>query len=144
MTTMPQPHITRYFQLLNNRQFTAAQRTLKRIKQQTKKTQWNKGYYKALKGMLLAQKNNDNNYAFLSNLNPKDKPTLQQHKKEFQKHVQNRFHDDYDRGFFSAWHDYTRLLIKTLKEQAKPKTDNNGQTSITHYSDVPNRESMEH
>ena len=136
--TIPQPLVTRYLQLINNRQFTEAHRQLQRIKQKTPKTEWNHGYYKALQGMLLAQKRNDNQYAFLQNLNLKDKTALQQHKKEFLAHVQNRFNEDFDRGYFSAWHDYTRLLIKTLKEQnPKPNTDSKGQTSITHYAETP-------
>jgi len=152
----PKALTTRYFQLITNRQFTEAQRELQRIKEQIKKTEWNHGYYRALKGMLLAQKHNGNPYTLLQNLNTNDKTTLKQHKQEFQKHVQNRFRDDYDRGYFSAWHDYTRLLIKTQElpqpsspANPEPKTVNPAQqthtppetsqkepqTSLTHYSE---------
>ena len=155
----PKALTTRYFQLITNRQFTEAQRELQRIKEQIKKTEWNHGYYRALKGMLLAQKHNGNPYTLLQNLNTNDKTTLKHHKQEFQKHIQNRFHDDYDRGYFSAWHDYTRLLIKT-QEQTQPNSPTNpvnpipqpvnpakqtqtlpetsqkeAQTSLTHYSE---------
>lgn len=141
---MPQSQVTRYLQLINNRQFTEAHRQLQRIKQKTPKTEWNYGYYKALQGMLLAQKRNDNQYAFLQNFNPEDKTILQQHKREFHAQIQNRFNEDFDRGYFSAWHDYTRLLIKTLIEQnPKTKTDSNGQTSITHYAKAPTPQSTE-
>jgi hypothetical protein len=83
--------------------------------------------------MLLAQKNNGNQYTFLQNLNPKDKTTIEQYKKEFSKRIKSRFQDDFDRGFFSAWHDYTQLLLKTI-EETKPKPDPEGQTSIIQYA----------
>jgi len=128
---LPQALITRYFQLINNRQFTEAQRELQRIKVKITKTEWNRGYYRALLGMLLAQKHDGNQYTFLTNINPADKQALKQHKNEFLAHVQSRFAEDYDRGYFSAWHDYTRLLIRTMDE-TKPETKT--QTSQVQYS----------
>ncbi|UCH31158.1 MAG: hypothetical protein JSV05_06520 [Candidatus Bathyarchaeota archaeon] len=130
--SFPQALTTRYFQLIKNRQFTEAQRELQRIKQKTPKTTWNHGYCKALQGMLLARKSNGNQYTFLQNLNINDNAQLLRYKKEFQKHLESRFHEDFDRGFFSAWNDYTRLLIKTL-EEAQPE-DNEGQTRLIHYT----------
>jgi cyclopropane fatty-acyl-phospholipid synthase-like methyltransferase len=118
MASFPKTLVTRYFQLVNNRQFAAAQRTLQRAKGQIRKTEWNHGYFKALKGLLLAQKRNDNHYTFLQSLNSCDQQTLRQYRKEFQKHVRSSFHEDFDRGFFSAWHDYIRLLIKTMNKVA--------------------------
>ncbi|MFQ6068414.1 MAG: hypothetical protein ACE5KD_02615 [Candidatus Bathyarchaeia archaeon] len=130
----PKALATRFFQLINNRQFTEAQRELQRIKEKTPRTEWNHGYYKALQGMLLAQKTNGNQHTFIQKINLNDITTLKQYKNDFQKHMQNRFHDDFDRGYFSAWTDYTRLLIKTI-EQTKPKpTDSEGQTSIIQYA----------
>ena len=133
--TFPQTLTTRYFQLINNRQLAQAQRELQRIKQETPKKQWDRGYYRALLGMLLAQKANGNQYTFLQNLNPNNKTTIEQHRDEFSKRVKSRFYDDFDRGFFSAWHDYTSLLIKTINE-TKPKTDPEGQTSIIQYAET--------
>lgn len=141
---MPQIQITRFFQLINQRQFTQARRQLERIKQKTPRTEWNHGYYKALQGMLLAQKHNDNQYTFFQALDVRDRSALQKHKKEFLAQTQNRFHEDFDKGYFSAWHDYIRLLIKTLKEHMKPQTSSEGQTSIAHYAEAPILPSMEH
>ena len=88
--------------------------------------------------MLLAQKQNGNSYTLLQNLNTLDETILQKHKHDFRKHTQNRFHDDHDRGYFSAWYDYTRLLIK-LHEETKPPPaiDSNNpekQTNLAHYA----------
>ncbi len=136
----PKALTTRYFQLITSRQFTQAKRELERIKEQTKRTEWNKGYYRALRGMLLAQRNNGNVYTLLQNLNTLDKTTLKKHKHDFQNHMQNRFHDDYDRGYFSAWHDYTRLLIRTQEEtKLKPNQDKSiqeRQTNLAHYAEL--------
>lgn len=135
----PKVLTTRYFQLITSRQFTQAKRELERIKQQIKKTEWNKGYYRALRGMLLAQKQNGNSYTLLQNLNTSDEVVLKKHKHDFRKHTQNRFHDDYDRGYFSAWHDYTRLLIKIHEETQPPPTSDQinleKQTNLAHYTE---------
>jgi hypothetical protein len=112
----PQAFIVRYFQLINSRQFTEAQRELQRIKEKIPRTEWTRGYYRALLGMLLAQKHNGNQYTFLNTINTVDKTALKRYKAEFQAQTQNRFHDEYDRGYFTAWQDYTRLLLKTIDE----------------------------
>ncbi|MEM3554010.1 MAG: hypothetical protein QW658_03540, partial [Candidatus Bathyarchaeia archaeon] len=43
---------------------------------------------------------------------------------EFLEHVRNRLHGDFDRGFFAAWADFTRIISKlTVNEiqQATPQ-----------------------
>ena len=132
--TFPQALTTRFFQLINNHKLTEAQRQLQRIKQQMPNKEWDHGYYKALQGILLTRKTNGNQHAFLSNFNPNDKAAVEQHRNEFSKRVKSRFYDNFDRGFFSAWTDYTQLLIKTIDE-TKPNTDHEGQTSIVHYAE---------
>jgi hypothetical protein len=90
--------------------------------------------------MLLAQKQNGNSYTLLQNLNILDEGVLQKHKHDFRKHTQNRFHDDYDRGYFSAWHDYTRLLIKIHEETKPPPTPDRinleEQTNLANYTEL--------
>ena len=46
---------------------------------------------------------------------------LKEIRRDFQEHVRNTIHADYDRGFFSAWSDYTKVLLKLYhgKEQKK-------------------------
>ncbi len=131
----PQAFVTRFFQLINNRQFTEAQRELQRLKQRIQETEWNDGYYRALQGMFLARKANGNQYAFLSTISENTRAQIEGYRGEFLRHVQDRFHDDFDRGFFSAWSDYTRLLIRTL-EELEPRTDSEGQTSIIRYTQL--------
>jgi hypothetical protein len=130
----PKAFVTRFFQLINNRQFTQAQRELQRLQAEMKKTEWNNGYYRALYGMYLARKANGNQYTFISKIDLSGRSLVLNHKKSFLKRVQSRFNDDFDRGFFSAWVDYTRLLIKTI-EESTPDASTENQTSLIQYAE---------
>jgi len=110
--TIPKVYVTRFFQLVTSRQFAEAERILERLKQKLQLSERNRGYFQALYGMLLAQRNNDDRYAFLSNLNIKDKKELKTYRREFLRQSENRLHAEYDKGFFSAWADYMRILPK--------------------------------
>ena len=101
--------VTRFFQLVTRRQFAEAERILERLKEKASKTEWNTGYLQALYGILLARRSNDP-YVFLSGLDFGDKDKLRNYRREFLKQARNRLHSDYDRGFFSAWADYMRIL----------------------------------
>ena len=102
--------VTRYFQLLVNRQFTEAERELERLKQRMQKTEWNRGYFRALYGMYLSRKSNGDAYALFSRLDFSDKAALHAYRREFLEHVKNGLHGDFDRGYFSAWSDCMRVL----------------------------------
>ncbi|MCW4007232.1 MAG: hypothetical protein NWF09_00870 [Candidatus Bathyarchaeota archaeon] len=104
--------VTRYFQLLVNRQFTEAARELERLKQKMQKTEWNRGYFRALYGMYLSKKNNDDSYAFFSKLDLSDMEALHRYRREFLDHMRNGLHGDFDRGYFSAWADCMRILSR--------------------------------
>jgi hypothetical protein len=108
---VPSALVARYFQLLVYRQFTEAERELERLKQKMHKTEWNRGYFRALYGMMLARRSNNNDsYAFFSKMNFHEKTVLNNYKREFSEHVKSRLHGDFDRGFFSAWADCMRVL----------------------------------
>jgi hypothetical protein len=110
---VPSAMVTRFFQLILNKQFAEAERELERIKQKMHKTEWNRGYFRALYGMLLVRKSNNNDsYAFLAKLDLNDKETLQAYRREFLGHVRNKLHGEFDRGFFAAWADFTRVVSK--------------------------------
>lgn len=105
--------VTRYFQILLNRQFAEAQRELERVKQKMQKTEWNRGYFRALYGMYLSRKNSaTDNYAFFSKIDLTDKANLHAYRKEFLDHMRNGLHGDFDRGYFSAWADCMRILTR--------------------------------
>jgi hypothetical protein len=109
---IPLALVTRFFQLILNKQFAEAERELERLKQKMHKTEWNRGYFRALYGMLLARKSNSDPYAFLAKLDLNDKEKLLAHRREFLEHVKNKLHGDFDRGYFAAWADFTRVASK--------------------------------
>ncbi len=119
---MPSIYVTRFFQLITARRFAQAERVLLRLRQKIPRTEWNTGYFQALRGMLLAQKSNDDRYVFLSNLNFKNQDELKKYRREFLKNARNKLHADYDRGYFAAWASYMRVLAKL--ESATDKTTN--------------------
>jgi len=104
--------VTRFFQLVTNRRFAEAERVLERIRLKTQETEWNRGYFQALNGILLALKSNDDQYAFLSNMNFENEGELKKYRRDFLKEAKSKIHADYDRGLFSAWADYLRVSIK--------------------------------
>ena len=110
---IPQALVTRYFQLIVSRQFAEAERELERLKQKMQKTEWNRGYFRALYGMYLSRKNAaTDEYAFFSKLDLSDIPALHAYRKEFLDHMRNGLHGDFDRGYFSAWADCMRILTR--------------------------------
>ncbi|HUW48440.1 MAG TPA: hypothetical protein VMW36_06835 [Patescibacteria group bacterium] len=109
---IPSALVTRFFQLLVNRQFSEAERELERLKQKMQKTEWNRGYFRALYGMFLSRKANGDSYAFFSKMDLKDRTALYGYRREFMEHVRNKLHGEFDRGFFSAWADCMRVLSR--------------------------------
>jgi hypothetical protein len=119
--------VTRYFQLIVARQFTEAERELERVKTKMQKTEWNRGYFRALYGMYLSRKNVTDDYAFFTKLDLSDKVALNNYRKEFLTHMGNGLHGDFDRGYFSAWADCMRILtrmdIPAPNEKAEAATE---------------------
>ena len=109
---VPQALVTRYFQLVVARQFTEAERELEKLKQKMQKTEWNRGYFRALYGMLLSRRTATDNYSFFSKIDLTDKLALHNYRREFLDHTRNGLHGDFDRGFFSAWADCMRTLAR--------------------------------
>src|SRR4030067_3574855 len=109
---VPSALVTRFFQLIANRQYTEAERELDRLKQKMQKTEWNRGYFRALYGIYLARKANGDSYALISKMDFENKATLHSYRREFLDHVRNKLHGDFDRGFFSAWADCMRIFSR--------------------------------
>jgi len=109
---IPSALVTRYFQLIASRQFTEAERELERITQKMQKTEWNRGFFRALYGMFLSRKTNGDAYAFFPKLDLSDKAALHAYRREFLEHVGSKLHGDFDRGYFSAWADCMRVLSR--------------------------------
>ena len=122
---IPQALVTRYFQLLVNRQFTEAERELERLKQKMQKTDWNRGYFRALYGMYLSRKSNGDGYSLFSKLDLSDKVALHEYRREFLAHMKNGLHGDFDRGYFSAWSECMRVLARLNIPSQSPQNNSN-------------------
>ena len=85
---------------------------MERIKQKMHKTDWNRGYFRALYGMLLSRKTNGDEQSFFSKLDFSDKASVHGYRREFLDHTKNGLHGDFDRGYFSAWADCMRVLAR--------------------------------
>jgi hypothetical protein len=112
-------YVIRFFQLVTARQLTEAERELQRIKEKIERTEWNHGYYRALQGMLLSKRNNNDQTTFLSSIDPHNKRALLDFRREFQEKMESRLYTDYDRGFFSAWTDYMSVLKRMNLQEMK-------------------------
>jgi hypothetical protein len=131
--------VTRYFQLIVSRQFTEAERELERVKQKMQKTEWNRGYFRALYGMYLSRKNAADDYAFFAKVDFSDKVALNDYRKEFLNHMGNGLHGDFDRGYFSAWADCMRIISrmnipapeKSAEEKPKIETTRTDKSQAT-------------
>ena len=113
-------YVVRFFQLVTVRQLAEAERELQRIKEKIERTEWNHGYYRALQGMLISKRSNNDQNSFLATMDAGNKHALLEFRREFQEKVESRLYTDYDRGFFSAWADYVSVLKRMDLKQVKP------------------------
>jgi len=114
--------ITRLFQLVSERKFAEAERTLERITAKMGKggrKEFDRGYLKALGGIILTSRSGSDTYEFFGNLDLNDVGALRRYRKDFLNNVKSRFHADWDRGYFSALADYMRVVLRTAGSSTK-------------------------
>ncbi len=120
---IPQVSVNKFVQFVGERSWTDAEKELDIIRQKSENTQWSRGYVKALEGLLLTYRNDDDKYIYLpkalANRTEEDTKAL---RKDFADFAANDLHGEYDRGYFKALEDYLSLLgsLKTTQplEQA--------------------------
>jgi len=120
---IPQVSVNKFLQFVGERSWTDAEKELDVIRQKSENTQWSRGYVKALEGLLLTYRNDDDKYIYLpkalANRTEEDTKAL---RKDFADFAANDLHGEYDRGYFKALEDYLSLLgsLKTTQplEQA--------------------------
>jgi hypothetical protein len=104
------------------RAWTDAEKELDAIRQKAENALWHKGYVKALEGLLLTYRTNDDKYIYLPKiLASRGEESINQLRKDFGEFAANEIHGEYDRGYFKALEDYVTLL-STMKspQQASP------------------------
>src|SRR5713101_7578652 len=117
---IPQVPVNRFLEHVEARAWTDAEKELDVIRQKSDNSQWSRGYVKALEGLLLTYRNNDDKYIFLPKvLANRTEDSISNLKKEFSEFAANELHGEYDRGYFKALDDYFTLL-SGMKSQQVP------------------------
>jgi hypothetical protein len=113
---------TRYIELLNERKMTEADKVREKIREGLKSIPWHKGYYNALEGIATALKSKSNQYLYINRIDPRDKKRMRQLQKEFSTQSRSPLQGDFDKGYFTAWLEYLRIL-KLQEESTGTLTD---------------------
>ncbi len=121
---LPEQPVARFFQSVEARAWTDAEKELDNIRQKSENTPWSKGYVKALEGLLLTYRNNDDKYIYLPKaLANRSEESVNSIRKEFGEFASNELHGEYDRGYFKALEDYLSLLATIKTPQSPPQTN---------------------
>jgi len=117
---IPQIPVNKFLEHVEARAWTDAEKELDVIRQKSDNSQWSRGYVKALEGLMLTYRNNDDKYIFLPKiLANRTEDAISNLKKEFSEFATNELHGEYDRGYFKALNDYFTLLAN-MKNQRTP------------------------
>lgn len=100
-----------YFQLLLERRFTDAQRVLEQIRQSLGRSENDRGYVRALEGLLLTYTSSDARYLYL-NRTQMTRKLAEELRKEFRARVGSELQGSYDKGYFRAMADFMQALMK--------------------------------
>ena len=108
---IPQLSVARFLQNVEERAWTEAEKELDIIRQKSENSAWARGYVKALEGLLLSNRNNDDKYIYLPKvLANRSEDSVSLLKKEFADFASGELHGDYDRGYFKALEEYLGLI----------------------------------
>ena len=120
---IPQEPVNKFLGHVELRAWTDAEKELDIIRQKTDGSPWSRGYVKALEGLMLTYRNNDDKYVFLPKVlaNPTAE-TIGNLKLEFSEFAANELHGEYDRGYFKALEDYVALLAGAKKQPVPTET----------------------
>jgi hypothetical protein len=120
--TIPRLEVNKFLQQVEQRAWTDAEKELDSIRQKSDGGQWSRGYVKALEGLLLTFRANDDKYIYLPRILSNSTPeVVTELKNEFTQFSASDIHGDYDRGFFKALEDYLSL-VPTGKQSTLPQS----------------------
>jgi hypothetical protein len=108
----PQVDTENFFQAVIERRITDAEKELDTIRTTIPATETGRGYLKALEGLLLTAKSNDDKYLYLFKVEKTPKK-LKALRKEFAIQGTNRLHAGYDIGYFQALENFIRKLERS-------------------------------
>jgi hypothetical protein len=129
--TIPETQVSKFLEHVSERAWTDAEKELDTIRQKSDSSQWSKGYVKALEGLMLTYRNNDDRYIFLPKvLATGAKETIGNLKKEFSDFASNELHSEYDRGYFKALDDYLNLIDHSKSVPAQGESPHDEQATL--------------
>ena len=105
---------SKYLRAIAERRLKDGEVEFDRVSLSLDDSEWNKGYLKALEGLLITFKTNNSKHLYLQRKELEDQKIRKKFKEEIKKHSINELHEDFDRGFFSGLMDYF-----TIAEQRK-------------------------
>jgi hypothetical protein len=111
----------KFFQAVIDRRISDAEKELDSVRTSIPASEAASGYLKALEGLLLTAKSNDDKYLYLSKIEKTPKK-LKAIRKEFTNHSTNVLHADYDKGYFQALESFMRKLERS-EIPAEPSND---------------------
>ena len=118
--TLPEAEINRYLRLIVERKIADAEKELEDLRPKIGNTEWNRGYIKALEGLLLTRKTNNDSYLFFAK-KEFDNKSLKALTKESTQNAASPLYGDYDRGYFSG----LVQLVKVMEEAGVYTLSNN-------------------
>ena len=105
--SIPKMEVARFLQQVGQRAWTDAEKELDNIRQKSDGEQWSRGYVKALEGLLLTFRTNDDKYIYLPRvLATATGEAVNALRIEFEQFSANDIHGEYDRGYFKALQDF--------------------------------------
>ena len=103
--------VQQYFQLIVEKRLSEAEKKLDEIKQNSSRSEREKGYLKALEGLLLTYRSSDDRFLYLNNVEFTAKNT-EMLKKEFSDQASYPLFEDYDQGYFLALSDFVKVVSR--------------------------------
>ncbi len=128
--TLPESDIDKYLRLIVGRRIADAEKELEDLRPKFSNTEWNRGYVRALEGLLMTRKANSDNYLFFAR-KEFDKKSLKALEKEFANTAESPLYGDYDRGFFSGLTQLTKVMEKEEVYSLANNTHNNAEEAKT-------------
>jgi hypothetical protein len=115
----PTVNTERFFEAVNERRIADAEKELDTIRVVLPPNESTQGYLKALEGLLLTAKSNEDKYLHLAKIDKtvKNFKTL---RREFATQAKNPLHAEFDRGYFQALESYMRKLERSGPPEQQP------------------------
>ena len=110
---------SKYLKAIVERRIKDGEVEFDRINLSLDDSEYNKGYLKALEGLLITFRTNNSKYLYLHRNDLEDPKIRKKFKEELKKHSNNELHADYDRGFFSALMDYFAIADQGSSRRSK-------------------------